>query len=76
MSNSYIKKSNIKGLVLDGENLKDTDIRVIYRKIEEQENISLGYKDIQITISLEDIKKLIEENKKNTLDRRITTNER
>lgn len=62
MSNSYIKKSNIKGLVLDGKSLKDTDIRVIYRKIEDKENISFGYKDIQITISLEDIKKLIEEN--------------
>ena len=62
MSNIYIKKSNIKGLVLDGEDLKDTDIRVIYRNIEDKENISLSYKDIQITISLEDIKKLIEEN--------------
>lgn len=69
MSNSYIKKSLIKGQIINGTTIENGDIKVIYRNIQEQETISIGYKNIQITIPFKDIETI-------KTDRRTTTNER
>lgn len=58
MSEIYIKKSKVKGLVLNETELEEADIRLTYQNIKGQKRISFGYEDTQITVPFEDIKRI------------------